>query len=215
MMEFLRDPICWLLLLLFYLGTAVSFIGQARNNNTVISGFGIIISLGSVIYSMIYFTWWFGIFIGFVGYLTSLFYISIPVILGYIYWKIRYNPRYLTLFRFHGLIFEQYMETRMMPITTYIFIDKAVSDGIAGKEELMDYAEEVFSSESKFVSEELFSSYEIFKEYIIRRKAKGFDYAINMLKRELGIVPMTKLEVIMKIDDMVHDVSKNRKDKNK
>jgi hypothetical protein len=103
----------------------------------------------------------------------------------------------------------------MRPLLTYAFIDKAVEDGVGKKEVLQDCVEKVFKTESKFVSEELFSDYKIFKEFVARCRVKNFNYAINVLKRDLGIVPMTKTEVLMFIDDIVEEASKNANRRNK
>jgi len=206
MLDLLKNPTFWLCLFLIYLGIATFFIGNARNNNATISGFGIIVSIGAIIFAIVQFNWWIGILLGFIAYLTSLPYISIPVLLGYIYWKIKYNPKYLTLFRFHGLIFEQYQPVKFKPLLVDVFVDKAIEEKLGKNTELFSYVEEILNSESKFVAEELFSDYKIFKEYVLKRKENGYDNAIRIFKRYLGIVPMTRFEAEIALEDTMDEI---------
>ncbi|HQA87778.1 hypothetical protein KBH77_02710 [Patescibacteria group bacterium] len=214
MLDIIQNSNVWFTLGFLYLGIFFYLIGLARHQNNIISGIGILIVVSGFIFGVLKISLGASIIILIFAYVTRTI---IPGYLGYLYWKLRYKPKFLTNLRFQFLVSDQDERPQTTPTFMNAVIDLAVKNGLGEKFILQRYVEEVFESESKYVVEEVLGNYNIFSYYVNLREKYKKETAINIMRKELGIIPLNRIEQELKMDEFQQTIrewekkSKNQK----
>lgn len=188
MIEIISNTTYWISLLSLYIGMAIFFTGRAKRQDVKIMSLGFIVIVITLVITWSNSNWWTPILIYIFAFLTHM---TVPYYIGYLYWKMKYHPKLLTLWRFGGLINDQYLKNTTLPVQVPSILDKAEKEGLATLEQLEDYTIDLFRSRSKYVFDEVFSSLEMFKYYISMREKLGREDALLQIERELGVSPMS------------------------
>lgn len=205
MLDILKDCNVLFTLFFLYLGIIFYLIGLARHKNNLISGLGIIIILSGFIFGVLKTTFLISIMVLIFGYFTRTI---IPSYLAYLYWKLKYKPKFLTNLRFKFLVSDQDKKPETIHLFKEVIIDAAVEKGLADRFTLKKYAEDVFESGSKYVVDEVLGNYNIFSYYVNLRNKYNTETSNNIMKRELGIIPLSGIEQDLKTDEVFQEIKK-------
>lgn len=211
MIEIIQNSNVWFTLSLLYLGMFFFIIGLARHQNNIISGFGILIMLSGFIFGILKISLVTSIIILIFAYFTRTI---IPSYFAYLYWKLRYKPKYLTHLRFKYLVSDQDKKPETVPPLKTFVIEAAVENDLGEKITLQKYANDVLESGSKYIVDEVLSNYNIFSYYVNLKSKYDTETTNNIIKKELGIIPLSRLESDLKIDEIfqnIENLDKNRK----
>jgi hypothetical protein len=203
MTDIIQNLNVWFTLTLLYFGIFLFIIGLARHQNNIISGIGMLIVLSGFIFGVLKTSLITSIIILIFAYFTRSI---IPSYLAYLYWKLKYKPKFLTHLRFQFLVSDQDKKPETVPLFKDFIIDVATEKGLGEKITLQKYADAVFESGSKYIVDEVLGNYNIFSYYVHLKSKYNMETTNNIIKKELGIIPLSKMEQDLKTDEIFQNI---------
>jgi hypothetical protein len=203
MTDIIQNSNVWFTLGLLYLGMFFFLIGLARHQNNIISVIGILIMLAGFIFGILKISLVTSIIILIFAHLTRTI---IPSYLAYLYWKLRYKPKFLTHLRFKFLVSDQDKKPETVPVFKELVIDAATEKGLGEKITLQKYADDVLESGSKYVVDEVLGNINIFSYYVNLKSKYNTKTTNNILKKELVVIPLSRIEQDLKMDEFFQNI---------